>query len=48
MKVKQKEVDMEGAKREQEERRKREEQEEVARLRKAAVHKAQPIKFVKK
>ena len=39
---------MEGAKREQEERRKREEQEEVARLRKAAVHKAQPIRFAKK
>ena len=48
LKVKQKEVDMEGAKREQEERRKREEQEEVARLRKAAVHRAQPIRFAKK
>lgn len=47
LKVKQKEVDMEGAKREQEERRKREEQEEVARLRKAAVHKAQPIRNYK-
>ena len=48
LKVKQKEVDMEGAKREQEERRKREEQEEIARLRKAAVHKAQPIRLAKK
>merc|ERR1711936_701477 len=47
LKVKQKEVDMEGAKREQEERRKREEQEEVARLRKAAVHRAQPIRNYK-
>jgi len=47
LKVKQKEVDMEGAKREQEERRKREEQEEVVRLRKAAVHKAQPIRNYK-
>jgi len=47
LKVKQKEVDMEGAKREQEERRKREDEEEVARLRKAAVHKAQPIRNYK-
>ena len=35
LKVKQKEVDMEGAKREQDVRRKREDDEEVARLRKA-------------
>ena len=47
LKVKQKEVDMEGAKREQDVRRKREDDEEVARLRKAAVHKAQPIRFAK-
>eukprot|EP00092_Neocalanus_flemingeri_P022685 GFUD01024605.1.p1 GENE.GFUD01024605.1~~GFUD01024605.1.p1 ORF type:complete len:734 (-),score=225.55 GFUD01024605.1:140-2341(-) len=47
LKVKQKEVDMEGAKREHEERRKREDQEEVVKLRKAAVHKAQPIRNYK-
>eukprot|EP00090_Calanus_glacialis_P044282 TRINITY_DN7885_c0_g1_i1.p1 TRINITY_DN7885_c0_g1~~TRINITY_DN7885_c0_g1_i1.p1 ORF type:complete len:750 (-),score=309.01 TRINITY_DN7885_c0_g1_i1:165-2360(-) len=47
LKVKQKEVDMEGAKREQDVRRKREDDEEVARLRKAAVHKAQPIRNYK-
>ena len=48
LKVKQKEVDMEGAKREQEVRRKREDQEEIAKIRKAAVHKAQPIRFILK
>jgi len=47
LKVKQKEVDMEGAKREQEERRKREDQEEVSKMRKAQVHKAQPIRNYK-
>jgi len=47
LKVKQKEVDMEGAKREQEERRKREDGEDIAKLRKAAVHKAQPIRNYK-
>jgi len=47
LKVKQKEVDMEGAKREQEVRRKREDQEEIAKIRKAAVHKAQPIRNYK-
>jgi len=47
LKLKQREVDLEGAKREQEERRKREEEEDVARLRKAAVHKAQPIRNYK-
>ena len=44
MKVKQKEADMEGAKRELEERRKREDQEEVTKMRKAQIHKAQPIR----
>lgn len=38
---------MEGARREQEERRKREEEEEILRLRKEAVHKAQPIRKYK-
>ena len=45
LKLKQKEAEIEGAKREQEVRRKREEEEEIAELRKAAVHKAQPIRF---
>jgi hypothetical protein len=39
-----KEAGLEGARREQEERRRREDEEEVTRLRKAAVHKAQPVK----
>jgi len=47
LKLKQKEAEIEGAKREQEERRKREEEEEIAELRKAAVHKAQPIRAYK-
>jgi len=47
LKVKQKEADLEGAKREQEERKKRDELEEITRLRKAAVHKAQPIRSYK-
>jgi len=47
MKVKQKEADMEGAKRELEERRKREDQEEVTKMRKAQIHKAQPIRNYK-
>lgn len=45
LKVKQKEVDMEGAKREQDVRRKREEEEEVPKMRKAAVHLTQTIRF---
>ena len=45
LKLKQKEAEIEGAKREREERRKREEEEKIAELRKAAVHKAQPIRF---
>jgi len=44
---KRKEVDLEQMKRQQEERKKREEEEEVARLRKQAVHKAQPIRGYK-
>jgi len=47
LKIKQKEADLAGAKRELEERREREAQEEVQRLRKAAVHKAQPIRNYK-
>ena len=44
MKQKQKEAELEGAKRELECRKKREEEEEVARRRREAVHKAQPIR----
>ena len=47
MKVKQNEVDKKGAKREQDVRRKREEEEEVAKMRKAAVHMTQTIRFAK-
>ena len=46
IKQKQKEAEMEGAKRELEARRLREEEEEVARRRREAVHKAQPIRFI--
>ena len=46
IKQKQKEAEMEGAKRELEARRLREEEEEVARRRREAVHKAQPIRSV--
>ena len=46
IKQKQKEAEMEGAKRELEARRLREEEEEVARRRREAVHKAQPIRLV--
>jgi len=42
-----KEAELEGAKRQQEERRKVEVEHEVARMRKAAVHKAQPVKHYK-
>ena len=48
IKQKQKEAEMEGAKRELEARRQREEEEEVARRRREAVHKAQPIRYVVK
>ena len=44
LKLKQKEAEMEGAKRELEARKKREQEEEVARLRKEAVLRAQPIR----
>ena len=44
IKLKQKEAEMEGAKRELESRRRREEEEEVNRMRKQAVPKAQPIR----
>ena len=47
LKVKQNEVDKKGAKREQDVRRKREEEEEVAKMRKAAVHMTQTIRFAK-
>ncbi|XP_023329388.1 targeting protein for Xklp2 [Eurytemora carolleeae] len=47
MEKKKKEVDLEEAKRNREERKKREEEEEIARLRKQAVHKAQPIRGYK-
>ena len=46
VKLKQKEAEIEGAKRELQMRKKREEEEEVARLRREAVPKAQPIRFV--
>ena len=46
IKQKQKEAEMEGAKRELEARRQREEEEEVVRRRREAVHKAQPIRSV--
>ena len=45
LKLKQKEAEMEGAKRELEARKKREQEEEVARLRKEAVLRAQPIRL---
>jgi len=47
LKLKQKEAEMEGAKRELEARKKREQEEEVARLRKEAVLRAQPIRNYK-
>jgi len=47
LKVKAKEVEVLAAKREQEERKRRLEEAEVAKLRQAAVHKAQPIKSYK-
>ena len=46
VKLKQKEAEIEGAKRELQMRKKREEEEEVARLRREAVPKAQPIRLV--
>ena len=48
VKLKQKEAEIEGAKRELQMRKKREEEEEVARLRREAVPKAQPIRLVLK
>ena len=48
IKQKQKEAEMEGAKRELEARRRRVEEEDVARRRRDAVHKAQPIRSVVK
>ena len=48
IKQKQKEAEMEGAKRELEARRQREEDEEVARRRREAVPKAQPIRYAVK
>ena len=44
--LKRKEAELEGHKRELEMRKKREEEEEVTRLRREAVHKAQPIRLV--
>ena len=48
MKLKQKEAEIEGAKRQLEERKKREEEEEVQRLRREAVPRANPIRSVLK
>ena len=48
MKMKQKEAEIEGAKRQLEERKKREEEEEVQRLRREAVPRANPIRSVLK
>jgi len=47
LKVKQKEAEIVGAKRELEERKKREEIEEISKLRKESVHKAQPVRNFK-
>ena len=47
MEQKQKEAELEGAKRLLEERRKREEEEEIAKIRRDAVPKAQPIRHYK-
>ena len=47
MERKQKEAELEGAKRELEERKRREEEEEVAQLRRQAVHKAKPVRHYK-